>query len=111
MKEGDVILLALPQADDKFKNRPALLLRRLPPFGDWLVCGISSQLHLAASDFDEIITSAEDDYAASGLVTDSVVRLGFLAVVPGRDLLGSIGTVAPERHRRLLNRLSEFLRR
>jgi mRNA interferase MazF len=46
MKEGDVVLAALPQADGKSKLRPVLLLRQLlPPYNDFLVCGISTQIH------------------------------------------------------------------
>ena len=37
MKEGDVILTPLPQADGKIKNRPAIFLREMPPFQDILV--------------------------------------------------------------------------
>jgi len=36
MNEGDIVLAPVPQADGRIKNRPAVLLRRLPPFGDWL---------------------------------------------------------------------------
>jgi hypothetical protein len=32
MKEGDVILTPILQADDTAKNRPALILRELPPY-------------------------------------------------------------------------------
>lgn len=110
MRAGDIILIPLPQADGKIKNRPALLLKRMPPFGDWLVGGISSQLQQAVPDFDEIVAHADADFVASGLVSDSVIRIGFLAVVPPKEILGSIGAVAPERHRRVLNRLSDFLR-
>jgi mRNA interferase MazF len=39
MKQGDIILTAVPQADGQTKNRPALFLREMPPFGDALVCG------------------------------------------------------------------------
>lgn len=40
MREGDVALTPLPQADGRIKNRPVVALRQMPPFGDWLVCGI-----------------------------------------------------------------------
>lgn len=36
MKEGDVILTPILQADDLAKNRPAPILRELPPFQDLL---------------------------------------------------------------------------
>lgn len=82
MKEGDVVLTPVPQADGVRKNRPALLLRELPPFGDFLVCGISTGLHLAVPDFDEVLRRSDADFNTARLVTDSVIRLGFLGVVP-----------------------------
>ena len=39
MKEGDVVLTPVPQADGAVKNRPAIVLRELPPYKDFLVCG------------------------------------------------------------------------
>jgi mRNA interferase MazF len=109
MKEGDVVLTPLPQADGEIKPRPALVLRRLPPFGDLLVCGISTQIRIAVADFDDVIRSSDHDFGGSGLLGDSVLRLGFLAVLPALRIAGSIGEVSPERHQRLLVRLSRFL--
>jgi len=40
MKEGDVVLVAMPQADGSVKNRPTIVLREMPPFQDMLVCGV-----------------------------------------------------------------------
>lgn len=109
MKEGDVVLTPLPQADGKIKNRPAVFLRAMPPFQDILVCGVSTQLHQLAPDFDEIITRQDSDFSTSGLLAESLVRLGFLAVLPRRNIVGSIGAIAPERHARLLRKLSRHL--
>ena len=109
MKEGDVVLTPIPQANGALKNRPALLLRQLPPFGDFLVCGISTQVHQAVPNFDEVIRRSDADFATSRLVADSVVRLGFLAVIPKTRIVGSIGCVGRERHERLLVRLSTHL--
>lgn len=53
MNEGDVVLAVLPQADGHVKNRPAVALRRMPPFDDWLVCGVTTQTHLATHGFNE----------------------------------------------------------
>ena len=108
MKEGDVVLTPLPQADGQIKNRPAMALRELPPCGDMLVCGISTQLRQLTAGFDELIVGSDADFAASGLLADSIIRLGFLAV-PRKSILGSIGALAPERHARLLRRLSAYL--
>ena len=109
MKEGDVVLTPVPQADGKIKNRPSLLLRTLPPYDDALVCGISTQLQRKVAGFDEIVQHQDADFSASGLIVDSVVRLGFLAVIPRKRIIGSIGAIAPSRHLRLLKNLSEHL--
>lgn len=109
MKEGDVVLTPLPQADGEIKPRPALLLRRLPPFGDFLTCGITSKLERAVRGFDDVIRRSDADFGPSGLIADSVIRLGFLAVLPRSRIVGSIGTVSSSRHHRLLVRLSRHL--
>lgn len=109
MREGEVILTPLPQADGKVKPRPALALREMPRYGDFLVCGVSTQVHLLVPDFDELITSQDQDFTGSGLLADSLIRLGFLAVLPRKHIMGSIGAISPHRHRRLLKRLSNYL--
>ena len=109
MKEGEIILTPMPQADGKVKNRPAIYLREMPPFRDALVCGVSAQVNQLATDFDELITSQDSDFSSSGLVKDSLIRLGFLAVLPRRNIIGSIGSISTVRHKRLLHRLSDYL--
>jgi mRNA interferase MazF len=109
MNEGDVALTPLPQADGIVKNRPAIILREMPPFRDFLVCGVSSQLDKEVKGFDEVISSTDDDFRSSGLRTPSLVRLGFLAVLPSTQIIGAIGSISAERHKRLLKTLSEYL--
>ncbi len=109
MKESDVVLTPVPQADGRFKNRPAILLREMPDFGDFLVCGISTQLQHKIEDFDEIVSLHDNDFVSSGLVATSLIRLGFLAVLPRKQVSGSIGEISRERHSRLLNTLAKFL--
>ena len=106
MKEGDVILTQIPQSDGTIKSRPALVLRELPPFRDLLVCGISTQTHQAVRGFDEVI---DPDFIDTGLIADSVVRLGFLAVLPRSKVAGSIGRLSHARYELLLRRLSAYL--
>ena len=109
MKQGNVVVLPMPLPDGSVKHRPAVILREMPTFRDFLVCGISTQLHHATKGFDEIIGAADPDFPSSGLRTESVIRLGFLQVVPRRTIAGSIGSIAPERHKRLLRTLSDYL--
>jgi mRNA interferase MazF len=109
MKEGDVILVPLPQADGQRKPRSAILLRTLPPFGDFLVCGVSSQLRQQVAGLDELILRTDNDFAGSGLQMDSLIRAGFLAIYTEQQVIGSIGEVSHERHRRVLKQLAGFL--
>jgi mRNA interferase MazF len=110
MKEGDVGLAALPQADEQKKKRPIVVLRRMPFPGDFLVCGISTQLQQQVQSFDELISPEDPDFKSSGLLTRSLIRLGFLSILKRTEMAGAIGVVSPERHRRLLRNLSEYLR-
>jgi len=109
MTEGDVVLTPVPQADGQIKNRPAILLREMPPFGDLLICGVSTQLHQQVIHFDEIVATTDADFVTSGLKAASLIRLGFLSVVPNRRIIGTIGAISPERHRRLLHNLADHL--
>lgn len=109
MKEGDVILTPLPQADGVTKNRPALYLREMLPFGDLLVCGLSTQLHQAVPNLDEMLARGDDDFQSSGVRADSLIRLSFLAVLPRKAVIGTIGEISAERHKRLLRRLADYL--
>ena len=109
MKEGDTVFIKMQQADGRDKLRPAILLRKLPPYGDWLICGISSQLDQQESDFDELISIRDSDYANSGLRSHSLIRLGFLFVAERSKILGRIGSISAKRHARLLKKLSDYL--
>jgi mRNA interferase MazF len=109
MKEGDVILTQIPQADGTIKNRPAIILREMPRYRDLLVCGVSTQLHQRVEGFDEIISPTDPDFTTSGLQSESLIRLGFLAVLPRKSIAGAIGAIAPDRHKGMLKRLSEYL--
>ena len=109
MKEGDVVLTPIPQADGAVKNRPAIILREMPPYGDFLVSGVSTQLDKEVKGFDDHISLTDDDFESSGLRTASLVRLGFLAVLPSVQIIGTIGSLASARHRKLLKTLSDYL--
>ena len=97
------------QSSGTVKNRPGLVLRILPRFGDPLVCGISTQLHQEIAGLDERIGPGDVDFAGSGLHAESVVRLTYLAVLSRHSVLGKTGFVSSERHRRLLHTLADYL--
>ena len=109
MKEGDLVIVPMPPADGVIKNRPAVILREMPPFRDLLICGVSTQQRQAAKGLDELISPSDPDFVSSGLKEESLIRLGFLVVVPRSKIAGSIGSLSPERHKGLLQRLSAYL--
>src|SRR4051812_15077040 len=73
----------------------------MPPFGDWLVCGVSTQLRQRVAELDEVIDVSDGDFVASGLKAASLIRLGFLAVMPTAKFLGAIGSISDQRRVRL----------
>jgi mRNA interferase MazF len=109
MKEGDITLAALPQSDGNVKLRPVLLLRKLPGYNDFLVCGISTQIHQLIKGFDELIDEKNNAFAETGLRQASLIRLSFLAVLPNSRIAGSIGKIDFQTHRNLLERLAKYL--
>jgi mRNA interferase MazF len=109
MQEGDVVLTPIPQANGMIKNRPASILRQMPPYSDLLVCGVSTQLGQEVKAFDDTISPSDPDFSSSGLKSASLIRLGFLAVLPRNQILGSIGSISSARHKKLLKTLSDYL--
>lgn len=106
LKPGSIILIKIPQADGFIKQRPAIVLKQMPGYGDFLVCGISSQLRQAIPKFDEVLISNQ----INGLKVTSVIRLGFLAVVPAKQVIKIIGQVPDTLYNTLLQRLADYLR-
>lgn len=108
---GQIVLFRFPQTDlAQGKLRPALFLGRLPgPYGDWLICMISSQLRHYIQGFDEIVQEDAPDFATSGLKEPSVIRVGRLAVVEEGMLLGATGEISAGRLQRVKIRLADWL--
>jgi mRNA interferase MazF len=109
MEAGDIALASLAQADGVPKLRPVLLLCRLPGFGDWLACGVGTQIRHQVTGFDEMVSESDHDYPASGLRQPSLIRLGFLGTLTDTQIAGSLGRVDPVRLRRLRQNLAQQL--
>lgn len=105
MTEGDIVLAALQQADGTYKKRPVLVLRIMPRFNDFLICGISTQLHQFITGFDEMIIPD----LTNRLQQSSIIRLGFLGIEPQRNIQGKIGSISSDLHDELLIRLANYL--
>ena len=109
MRPGDILLTSLPQADGRAKDRPVLCLCTVPPFHDFLVCGITTQTTARVEDLDEMIAEHDEDFRTSGLKSVSLVRTAFLALLPQSRFKGRIGLISPRRHKRRLTSLAQFL--
>jgi len=109
MRESDIVLIDLIQSDGSYKLRPALILKRLPKYNDFLVCGISTQLHQYIEGLDEVLNKENNNFAATGLHQTSIIRLSFLAVIPSKNIPGVIGKIDYTLHKELLQRLANFL--
>jgi mRNA interferase MazF len=110
MKEGNLILTAIIQADGQSKKRPPLILCKLPKFGDLLICGISTKLYQYIPNFDEIIRTEDPDFIKSGLTQTSLIRLAFLSVIRKQEVIGSIDEIDVDRHHRLRSNLAHYLK-
>ncbi len=88
MQEVDIILIDFPQSDGSYKSRPALILKQLPKYNDFLVCGISAQISQYIHDFDEIINEHDAHFYETGLRTTPLIRLFFLAVAQNERIAG-----------------------
>lgn len=106
MENGKIAITFLAQADGVRKNRPVLVLFRAEPYHDYVVCGISTQLHSAIPDFDEVLDETSPDFGASGLVSPSVIRAQFLGTVSSKDIKGFIGSISEERFSRITSKLA-----
>ncbi|WP_414709921.1 type II toxin-antitoxin system PemK/MazF family toxin [Puia sp.] len=108
MRIGDIVLTTIPQ-DNQQKKRPVLILKILPRYNDLLVCAISSQVHQFVPNFDLELKISDAAFADTGLIKNSIVRLGSLAVLSTIDVIGTIGFLEKKLHRKLLQNLSDFL--
>ena len=79
MKESDIVVAAFPQSDGSLKRRPALILREMPPFRDFLICGISTQIRQKVKNFDELVSLDVSDFEQSNLDSESLISSKFFA--------------------------------
>lgn len=111
IREGQIALFRFPYPDRaQGKIRPVLVLCRVPGYyDDWLVCLITSRLEQAIAEFDEVIARDDPDYLESGLKKPSLIRVGRLAVVIGKDRIGGLGQIDNARLLRIKQRVCQWI--
>lgn len=111
MKQGDICLTSLQQADGETKLRPVLLITKLPGYGDWLVCGISSQLNKLVDDWDVLLEKEDPTFKETGLKKSSIVRLSFIASIPSVSITGHIGCISTSLLTEVKKRMCNHIRK
>jgi mRNA interferase MazF len=109
MKAGDVVRWSFVQGDGQRKMRPAIIIGAVPPFNDWLVCAVSTQLHREVKNLDLLLDANHPDLARAGLRTPSLIRVAQLTTLPDKVIQGSLGEVSPETLRWIKERLRDWL--
>lgn len=109
MEVGSVIKIAFPQGDGKIKFRPAIALANLPPYNDWIVCGISSKIDLEIKGLDIVINKTHSDFKHWGLPYPGLIRAGFIVTIPDNMINGVIGNISKETSKNLLKSISQYL--
>jgi mRNA interferase MazF len=94
MKRGDVVTMAFPQADKQIKLRPAVLMKEVPPFGDWIVCPVSTKLHREVPGLDVVVRTGHPEFASMGLKRDSIIRVAKIQSAPKEEIQGLIGSMS-----------------
>lgn len=109
MKPGAVVRWTFIQGDGQRKMRPAIILGSVPPFNDWLVCAVSTQVHRAVRDLDVVIDTRHPDFDRTGLRMESVIRVAQLTTLPDRVVQGAIGEISPSTLSEIKERLRKWL--
>ena len=110
MEERQIAKAPIQQQDGVIKDRPVLLLKKLPYLDDWLVCGISSKTFREIKGFDVLIDRSHPDYEITRLQYEGLIRLGFLASLSEKQMKGAIGEISRVTHKKLMNNLIKLLR-
>ena len=109
MKAGDVVRWTFLQGDGQRKLRPAVILSAIPPFNDWLICAVSTQLQREVKELDVVIDTQHQDFNRAGLRMPSLVRVAQLTTLPDKVVQGTIGEVSPATLALIKERLRKWL--
>jgi mRNA interferase MazF len=90
-RSGDIVLVPFPFTDlSSAKRRPALLLRNLGEFGDWLCLPVTTR-----AAHRESLPLRDEDFADGALIYASWVRLDRPTLLSESIMLGRAATLKP----------------
>jgi len=103
MKKGDIVLVSFPFTDfDNSKLRLAVVLISENNYGDVCLCFITSKI---INGKDSIIINKNDNnFQKTGLKVDSTIRVGKIATLEKKIIVGKIGSISIT-HMKVLNKI------
>jgi mRNA interferase MazF len=107
--KGAVVLVPFPFTDfTETKLRPAIVLYENDH--DVVVAFISSKIPAAMTPADIPVTRSQPGFPATGLKTDSVIRLDKIATIIRTRIIGWIGELPPELRLQVNEKMAELYR-
>ena len=109
MEVGTVVKAVFPQADRQIKVRPAVIIKFVPPYNDCMICAVSTQTGLLIPELNIMLDKNSYEFTTSGLLRESIIRVGMVATVPDTLLLGAIGKISQATCEKIIFQLKKFL--
>ncbi|MCY7409742.1 MAG: type II toxin-antitoxin system PemK/MazF family toxin [Chitinophagales bacterium] len=91
------------------KRRPAVVVKKIQLFNDYWVCVISTQLNREVKGLDILIQEGSNDFKIANLRSSSVIRVAFLAMVPAKDIKGTIGFLSKPTLQQIKQNIARFI--
>jgi mRNA interferase MazF len=94
-QRGDIVLAAFPFTDLSMqKRRPALVINENTDQGDIILAFISTKIPTNPTPNIVILETTDPDFQATGLKTNSVIRLDKIATIETSLITRSLGKLA-----------------
>ncbi|MFC1756888.1 type II toxin-antitoxin system PemK/MazF family toxin [Patescibacteria group bacterium] len=94
-RKGKIILIPFPFTDlSSSKVRPAVIVSNIKHGGDLVVVFISSVKTKRLQNTDVVVKSTSKNFSETGLKVDSIIKVGKIATLDKKIVLGEIGEVS-----------------
>lgn len=94
-KKNTIVLLPFPFTDlSAVKIRPAVIVSNTVDGEDVIVVFISTKKTKRFGKTDILIKSSDRDFSKTGLKTDSVIKVGKIATLEKKIILGELGVIS-----------------
>jgi mRNA interferase MazF len=109
MEKGSIVLIGLPQSDGSYKTRPAVLLKKIAPYNDWLLCIISTKIQNQIKRVDILVDESHPDFRNTRLKTASLIRVAMIYTIPLHSIQGKIGSVSNNTYDTIISNFISYI--